>query len=130
MGWPITHPSTIYAIRCKENGKIYIGRTYRFERRIKEHFYELRRDKKLKTQRAGRRISTDFQDDYNRYGESAFEAYVLAEYIAPEKCQETEAKWIAYYHTTEPDKGYNIRREQLKGFQVQFKSGIPPKQPL
>lgn len=42
LGWPISHPSCIYAIRCKETGKVYIGRTYRLEARIKEHFAELR----------------------------------------------------------------------------------------
>ena len=34
MGWPITKPSTIYAIRCTKTGRVYIGRTYRFEARI------------------------------------------------------------------------------------------------
>lgn len=44
-GWTITHNSDIYAIRCKENGKVYIGRTYRLDVRIREHFLALRKGK-------------------------------------------------------------------------------------
>lgn len=36
-GWTINHNSDIYAIRCKENGKVYIGHTYRLDVR-KETF--------------------------------------------------------------------------------------------
>lgn len=125
MGYPITHPSTIYAIRCKPTGRIYIGRTYRFEQRIKEHFIELRRYQKLRTNRKGIRVSSNFQDDYNKYGEAAFEVYVLQENVPPEQCQEREAYWIDYYNTVNPNCGYNIRDEHL---QVEFKLGIPPKQ--
>lgn len=46
MGWPITHESVIYCIRCKANGKVYIGRTYNLKRRIAEHFSALRRGQK------------------------------------------------------------------------------------
>lgn len=128
MGWPITHQSTIYALRCKETGRIYIGRSYRFKERVKEHFQELRRCKKDRIQRDGRRITTDFQDDYNKYGESSFEAYILEEEVPPERCQEREAYWIGFYETTNPNKGYNVRDERLRDPEIEIKWGIPPKQ--
>ena len=67
MGWPITHESVIYCIRCKENGKVYIGRTYDLNRRIKEHFSELRRGMK-RGYAAGRRAASGWQKDFNEFG--------------------------------------------------------------
>ena len=64
MGWPITHESVIYCIRCKENGKVYIGRTYDLNRRIKEHFSELRRGMKH-GYAAGRCAASGWQKDFN-----------------------------------------------------------------
>ena len=127
MGWPVTHPCTIYAIRCSVNGKVYIGRTYRFNQRIKEHFYELRQAKKRKTEKKGIRTSTHFQEDYNIYGESAFEVYILQENVPPDKVKETEAFWICEYKATNPDFGYNVFDEKIRPIESSIKQGIPPK---
>ena len=127
MGWPITKPSTIYAIRCKENGRVYIGRTYRFEARIREHFYELRKGQKCcySHDRTGR-VKSLFQADYNRYGEKAFEVYILEENVSPEKCKEREAHWIAEYHSSDPLYGYNKLDEQDKASVPEPKRCLPP----
>ncbi len=127
MGWPVTQPCTIYAIRCSANGKVYIGRTYRFNKRIKEHFYDLRQAKKRKTVKKGVRTSTHFQEDYNRYGESAFEVYILQENVDPEKSKEAEAFWIGEYKSTNPDFGYNVFDERMRPIESAVKHGIPPK---
>lgn len=126
MGWPITKPSAIYAIRCKANGKVYIGRTYDLKRRISEHFYELRKGAKGKTVNKGTRTSTDFQKDYDKYGERQFEVYVLQEGVPPDKCKQAEAFWIAEYAATDPSCGYNVFDERLRPIEAKTKSGVPP----
>lgn len=123
MGWPITKPSTIYAIRCKESGRVYIGRTYRLEARIREHFTNLRREQK--NYRSGIEVSS-FLKDYIRYGEDSFFVYILEENVLPEMCKEREAFWIAEYHATNPKYGYNKLDEQDKYISYKFKQGLPP----
>ena len=104
MGWPIREPSTIYAIRCIENGKVYIGRTKDLERRVREHLYELRRGLK----NCGGRDDHGFQHDYDKYGESAFEVYVLESCVLPSDVEKRESFWIREYRATNPRYGYNI----------------------
>lgn len=104
MGWPIKRPNTIYAVRCIENGKVYIGRTQDLERRIREHIYELRNGLKA----CGGRKDTGFQSDFDKYGESAFEVYILEENVQPLDAQKREIYWIREYRATNPLYGYNI----------------------
>lgn len=125
-GWPVTRPSTIYAIRCKENGRVYIGRTYRLEGRIKEHFNELRRIKKT-TYESSKHSLSQFQVDFNIYGESAFEVYVLEENVPPEDCRERESYWIAEYNSTNPEFGYNRLTERIIIDHIPINYGCPPK---
>lgn len=125
MGWPIKTPSTIYAIRCKENGKLYIGRTQNLERRMREHLYELRNGSKRRRGEHGRE-DTDFQKDFTRYGESGFEVYVLEESVSPSDVCEREAAWIEEYRSAECQYGYNIDDgRSVGGFSI--KQGLPPK---
>ena len=127
MGWPITRPSVIYAIRCKTSSRVYIGRTYRLEARLKEHFSELRRG--MKTWYAaeeGRHIS-QFQKDYNKYGEENFQVYILEKDVPPEKCKEREAFWIDEYHSADPRYGYNRYDEHMKPQIPPVIEGLPPK---
>ena len=53
----------IYKITCKENGKIYIGRSINIDERLKSHKRSLV---------AGRHINKKLQTDFNEYGEDAF----------------------------------------------------------
>lgn len=127
MGWPITKPSTIYTIRCRANGKVYIGRTCRLEKRVKEHFDELRKGQKTCCDYANRtRIKSHMQEDYDKYGKNAFEVYVLEEMVPPEKCKEREAHWIAQYNAAAPDYGYNKLTEQDKSVLPCAKRCLPP----
>lgn len=126
MGWKITKPNVIYAIRCTLNDKVYIGRSYRFEARIREHFLELRKGKKTEYRPGYGRVSSDFQVDYNKYGEEYFEVYVLETDVPPEKCKEREAYWIKEYNSTSPQFGYNKLDERLFVMPEVIK-GTPPK---
>jgi group I intron endonuclease len=117
VGWEVKLPSTIYAIRCTETGRVYIGRTQDVGRRLSQHLADLN----------GNRKSGDFQKDYNTYGVRSFEAYVLEENVPPELAQEREAAWIREYRATNPRYGYNKNDETpVTGFgRVNY--GRPPK---
>lgn len=121
MGWTIKTDSVIYALRCTVNGKVYIGRTQNLERRMREHFLEL---KKGYRERTGDGL---LQKDFNQYGVDAFEVYVLEENVPPSKAQEREYAWMLEYRATDPKFGYNkIGSKQREGF-VNLKKGLPPK---
>lgn len=135
MGRPIIHISMIYAIRCTETGRVYIGRTYDLERRLKEHFNELRNGNKTikakvftpaKPYGQSTRIQSKFQQDYDEYGEGAFEVFILEENIAPSKCKEREAYWIAEYCATDPRYGYNRLTESSEPAVKAIVHGLPP----
>ncbi len=123
-GWTITYNSDIYAIRCMENGKVYIGRTYRLDVRIREHFLALRKGKTDKLNTTYKK--SGFQADYNKYGEDAFEVYIIEQDVPPERCQERENYWITHYDSTNPKRGYNYRDEHLKKPFPVAKVGRPP----
>lgn len=123
MWWPIIYPSTIYGIRCKRSGRVYIGRTYRLEARIKEHFTELRKGRKT-CYKDGRRVMSNMQKDYDKYGEDMFDVYIIEEDVSPDMCKEREAYWIEKYRATDVRYGYN-RLDEKKSFPLP-KHGIPP----
>ena len=123
MGWPIIHPSTIYGICCKKSGRVYIGRTYRLENRIKEHFAELRNGKKTCYQN-GQRVMSNMQKDYDKYGEDSFNVYIIEENVPPERVKQREAYWIEKYRADDMRYGYNrlTEKEDIPA----FKYGLPP----
>ena len=60
-------PYTIYALRCRDNGRIYIGRTNEpIRERFKKHVYNLNHNKHK---------SKMMQSDYNKYGKAGFEMF-------------------------------------------------------
>lgn len=120
MGHKIKNPSTIYAIRCIKNNKVYIGRTQRFEQRIREHWLDLKRGFK------GNMRNPSFQNDFDRYGEECFAVYILEENVPPAAANEREAFWIAEYRATNPAYGYNkLNGDNEPAFK--FSRGLPPK---
>lgn len=127
MGWPIKELSVIYAIRCKENGRLYIGRTYRLKSRIREHFGELRKGYKGYGSKRYGMNQANFQKDFDMYGEEGFEVFVLEQDVQPDLCQSAEMKWIAEYNTTDPRYGYNVRDERIKDKAFSPTIGFPPK---
>lgn len=116
----------VYGIRCKENGKIYIGCTRnRLQQRFSQHFSELKRGNKTMLVSNGRKNSP-WQEDYNKYGIDAFELYLIEDNIPDEVHSEREEYWILEYKSYDERYGYN---RYVKTGQKQFKYSVqlPPK---
>ena len=106
---------TVYGIRCKENGKIYIGCTCRqVEERITAHFNELRRRGKTYRNSKGERELTPWQIDFNQFGEDAFEFYILEKDVSEDNHRETETNWIEEYRSYDKRYGYNVKKGSAK----------------
>lgn len=120
-------PSDIYAIRNRENGRIYVGMTSDLKNRVKQHFSDLRGSTPQTMRRGRERVKTLLQIDFDAYGQDVFEVYVLEENVSPEKCQEREAYWIEYYNSTNPNCGYNIRTERRQTDGIPIIHGTPPR---
>lgn len=125
-------PAVIYAIRCTENGRIYIGSSTNLDNRLKTHFRDLKAREKRGAVRDENGKSKGifpegslWQEDFNKYGEKAFEIYVLEEDVPKRSRQEREDYWIEEYKACDPEHGYNQRRERLPKFKIQ--KGLPPK---
>ncbi len=88
---------TIYALRCKNNGRLYIGRTSNLNNRIQVHFQELI---------SGRYTNLLMLDDFKKYGKENFEIYVLEENI-PYSQRTKEYDYMRKYNTFEEKYGYN-----------------------
>lgn len=84
----------IYKIVNKENKKFYIGSTTEYHRRSKEHLYYLRNNM---------HYNIYLQEDYNKYGEDAFEFQIIE--IVGNK-EELLGKEQYYLDTLKPN--YNI----------------------
>ena len=69
-------PACIYQILNKQNGKVYIGQTIRGELRWKDHLSSLR---------GQRHENKKLQQDFNLFGEEAFEWEILFELPKDEK---------------------------------------------
>tara|TARA_R110002012_G_scaffold318931_1_gene538181 strand:- start:35 stop:661 length:627 start_codon:yes stop_codon:yes gene_type:complete len=69
-------PNCVYQIKNLENNKVYIGETIRGELRWKEHLRDLR---------GNRHPNKLLQEDFDKYGEQAFEWTILKEFEAEDK---------------------------------------------
>lgn len=99
---------SVYAIRCKENGKLYIGSTIRLNQRIYQHFRELKAHAKTRVSNVNRITSyVNWQSDYDKYGEEAFEVYCIESNIPEIDLKKREFYWIEEYKTRNPNYGYN-----------------------
>ena len=91
----------IYCLRNLINNKRYVGNSKGLRKRKNYHFLTLRR---------GRGVNFHLQNSYNKHGEENFIFEVL-EYIEDKNCLlERENYWIDFYDTTNPEKGYNMRK--------------------
>lgn len=116
----------VYAIRCKENGKIYIGSTIRLEERIYQHFRELKSHRKTRISNVNRLKSyVNWQDDYDKYGADAFEIYCLEVNIPQNKLREREFYWVEEYKAKDPKYGYNSMGFSKNSYEII--NGLPPK---
>ena len=108
---------TIYAIRCKKNGKLYIGRTTRLDNRIKSHFCE------LKTERHNNKLLVE---DYKRFGRENFEVYVLEENV-PYSKRGKEYEYMRKYNSFDKEFGYNkgdIKKKEVS--KIEYIYELPP----
>lgn len=121
-------PASVYAIRNKITGRIYIGSAVDARMRVQTHFSELRRGNKLISIRHGslRTTLSQWQIDFNAYGFDSFEWYILEENIPPDKRAEREEYYIKLYRATEKEYGYNYRELVGAAYDKHFKTGMPP----
>lgn len=91
---------TVYAIRCKENGKMYIGRTGEasLEERYKKHRYRLNK---------GICYSKSLQKDWNKYGQAAFEITPVIDTDDYEYSKRLEKIVSIMFGTNDDAFGYN-----------------------
>lgn len=117
----------VYGIRCKENGKIYIGCTRnRLQERLAQHFAELKEGCKTMTDFNGGRKNSPWQEDYNKYGMEAFEFYLIEDNIPDAEHTERESYWIFEYKSYDEKYGYN-RRAKTGRKQFDYLVQLPPK---
>lgn len=76
---------TIYTITCKNNGKIYYGRSQEYEKRTRAHLNMLR---------SNTHNNLYMQEDFNNYGESSFIFEIIHEYDNIQKSIEIEQQYI------------------------------------
>lgn len=111
--------ASVYAVRCKATGRVYIGSSIDVMGRIKAHFTDLRAGRKAGT-------SPDWQRDYDTYGEDAFDFYLMETGVDVNLRRLREAYWIAEYNATDPRFGYN-RDKMPTAKKVELVNGLPPK---
>ena len=88
--------SCIYIIRCKINGKVYIGETLNFRKRISEY-------RALNPNGSNRPIKSAMR----KYGTDNFSISILKEDVS-ENLNALESEFIHSYDSANPEKGYNI----------------------
>jgi group I intron endonuclease len=112
-------PNSIYAIRCKSTGKVYIGRSQNPHERIRQHFSQLKNGRC----ECG---TPAFQEDFKIYGFTDFETYILEKDVSPGRFRDREAYWIGEYKSTDGRYGYNKDTMKLDPSPVMV-TGLPPK---
>ncbi len=88
----------IYKVTNKINGKLYIGKTYNFEKRKREHFYDIDN-------------GTPFHRALKKYGKENFEWEIIDTAETEKEIIEKEIYWIKKLNTcihSQNSNGYNI----------------------
>lgn len=91
----------IYSILNKITNKSYIGKTINPNYRWSKHKYSLRK---------GNNINNRLQNSFNKYGESAFEFFIIYEMKDTENWGKIEELFIFLFNTMDDRFGYNIGR--------------------
>lgn len=95
----VVEVKTIYAIRQKDTGKIYIGSSRMVAERLKSHLAALE---------SGRHSNEDMQADYNKYGRESFEFYEIDK-MPTEAYRQRETYWMFVFNSCDRNKGYNYK---------------------
>src|SRR5215475_11966737 len=105
--YEVCEPSGIYQIRCRRNGKVYVGSSIDIEVRWKTHRREL-------TKRT--HCNRYLQGAWIRYGARCFDFLVL-ELVDVKVLRSSEKAWIAPLGATDRRRGFNINRHAGGGHQ-------------
>ena len=97
--------SCIYRIKHLSTGKVYIGQTVDFRKRINAHINAVTAIN-TNTYPIARAIA--------EYGHEAFEVSIL-EYCDPDKLTERERYYIDLFHSEDPSIGYNVNGNVTNG---------------
>lgn len=105
----------IYGILCIPTSQIYIGQAMIYEKRVKQHFYNLR---------GGRHPNAKLQLAWDQYGESCFHHNPIEQGIDSRDIQQRERYWVKHFKSIEA--GFNQFRggakpyQNLKGRSVEY----------
>jgi len=91
----------VYMHRCKQNGKIYIGKTNNIKRRWHSNGIEYKPGK-------GEENNRPFWNAIKKYGWSCFEHIILEKGLTDEEASEKEKLYIQLYDSRNKSEGYNI----------------------
>jgi group I intron endonuclease len=96
----------IYRIINKINGKYYIGKSKNIYKRIHQHIYHMKNNKKAE--------NAYLQNSWNKYGRDSFDYDILEQLDFNETLiAQRELYWIKFYDST--NKGYNLRLDSKTG---------------
>lgn len=95
---PSKQLSGIYQIRCKPNGKIYIGSAVNLFDRWRKHRQSLR---------LGKHKNRHLQQSWEKYGEEGFE-FIVLEYVPRSDLLRAEQEWIDKTRCTNRKIGFNL----------------------
>ena len=88
----------IYKIVNSDNGKVYVGQTTKFRKRIGQHYRALS---------AGKHCSFYLQKSFSKHGVDKYYFEILEEVTTDSIC-DRETYWIEKLDSSNRDKGYNI----------------------
>ena len=92
---------TIYCHTHTESGRRYVGMTSQtWQERWKNHVHAAKNSKGW----------GHFPNAIRKYGKDAFDHEVLEVCDTLEDANAAEEKWIAYFDTTDPEKGFNLKK--------------------
>lgn len=89
----------IYTVLNKQNGKIYVGKTKNYRKRVNQH---------LSAARRGGAGSFYLHRAINKYGVDNFTFNILQSFENEEDCFSAEKYWISYFGSSDSDLGYNL----------------------
>jgi len=95
--------SGIYKIQNLTTGKVYIGKTKCFYKRYYQYVSDVRNKSK-------ERINSYLLNAFSKYGFDNF-SFEVIEFCSLDECSERELFWMTHYDSTNPEKGYNLRKD-------------------